>query len=87
MALIDDVKAAKDAVVAGVAKISSDIADAKAALEAEIARVEALIAAGGSVSPADLQEVLDGLNAASSSLTTADANAVAIKTEADAERP
>lgn len=87
MALIDDVKAAKDAVVAAAAKIGSDISDAKTALEAEIKRLEALLTGGSGATDAQLQDILDGLNTANASLTTADANAAAIKSEADAERP
>jgi hypothetical protein len=55
--------ATKADVDAAVQAISDKVDSAKSALDDEIARVEALIAAGGTVTPADLQTIVDNLNA------------------------
>jgi hypothetical protein len=73
MATLADVTAALQAL--------NDKADAaKAALDAEIARVEAIIAAGGGVTSADLQTIVDNLTGVSNKVD-------AISTEAAGERP
>jgi multidrug resistance efflux pump len=86
MADVTAIKAQVAALQAQATALDTAITEGKAALEAEIQRVEALIAAG-SVSPADLQEIADGLTAASTTLAQGQTDAAAIKTEADAERP
>jgi hypothetical protein len=72
--------ATKADVDAAVQAISDKVDAAKTALDAEIARVEALIAAGGTVTPADLQTIVDNLNAVGTKVD-------AVTGEAAGERP
>jgi hypothetical protein len=72
--------ATKEDVTAAVQAISDKVDAAKTALDDEIARVEALIAAGGTVTPADLQTIVDNLNAVGTKVD-------AVTGEAARERP
>ena len=67
-------------VTAAIAALGAKVDAAKASLDLLIQRVEALIAAGGVATSADLQTILDGL-------TSLGGKVDAIKSEEDAERP
>jgi multidrug resistance efflux pump len=86
MAKIDEVMQALSDLQGSVTSIGTDVSAGLTALEDEIKRVEALIAGGGAT-PEQLQQVLEGLTAAKTSVDSADATAKQVKTEADAERP
>src|ERR1700687_3179239 len=67
-------------VTAALAALNAKADAASAALDAEIKRVEALITAGGAVSAADLQTIVDNLGGVSTKVD-------AIGTKAAGERP
>jgi aconitase B len=87
MSVAQDLKDAIAEVSAKADALKSGLDGVKASVDAEIVRVEALIAAGGVVSQADLDAAVTALRAISVKADDAIAEAAAIGSEADAERP
>lgn len=70
MATVAELNAKVTELQAAVDAEQQEIADALAALQAEVQRLTDIIAAGGGVTPEELQTVVDNLNAVISDVTS-----------------